>query len=281
MRPIFYSTACLSAKEPLEQKIRTLIASGAPGVELGQNVTVPEGFDWSSLRGTPCAVHNYFPPPATDFLLNLAEEKTTSMNFCRHALEVCEKIGAQMYSVHGGFRADIPISELGSPIESRAVADYEDAYARLLASLRALGKEAGKMSLLVEPNVVAGFNAGIRDQLLMVTGAELMRLVNDVDLDNFGVLLDLGHLKVTAQTLGFDPLDFIEEISILISAFHLHSNDGKSDQHRPAMPDDWTFEITRDKRFRHLPIVIESHFDSPEALASYQTNFAPFLYEPL
>lgn len=274
-RAVFYSTACLPGTEPLEQRIAKLVEAGVPGIELGQNVSVPGGLDWKSLRNFPVAwaVHNYFPPPASDFLLNLAGEDPASLDFCRRAIRVCGEIGAWIYSVHGGFRADIPVNELGTPIQSRPVADYEAAYGRLRVSLEKLCDAAGTVNVLVEPNVVAGFNAGIEDQLLMVRSREIRRLAEDLRRPNFGVLVDTGHLKVTAASLGFDPQEFLSDIEPWVKAFHLHSNDGTKDSHQPSFPGDWTFEAAR--RFPGVPIIVEAHFDSPEALARYHAECAP------
>lgn len=273
-RPVFYSTACLPGKEPLERRIARLMEAGVPGIELGQNVSISADAGWKSLRELPVswAVHNYFPPPATDFLLNLAAEDPASVDFCRQALRVCGEIGACIYSVHGGFRSDIPVAELGRPIQARPVAAYEEAYARLRVALEDLCDAAGAVMVLVEPNVVAGFNAQIEDQLLMVRSRELRRLAEDLRRPNFGVLVDTGHLKVTAASLGFDPQEFLSEIGPWVKAFHLHSNDGTKDTHQPSRPGDWTFEAVR--RFPGVPVIVEARFETEEALARYHAEIA-------
>ena len=57
---------------------------------------------------------------------------------------------------------------------------------------------------------------------------EILRLVSDVNLDNFGVCLDTGH----ANILGIQPADAALELGDKLFCLHIHDNTGWADQHR-------------------------------------------------
>ena len=67
--------------------------------------------------GLAVRVHNYFPPPSTGFVLNLASDDEVvaraSMNLCREALSLCGELGIPYYSVHAGFCVHCTPADLG------------------------------------------------------------------------------------------------------------------------------------------------------------------------
>jgi len=59
---------------------------------------------------------------------------------------------------------------------------------------------------------------------------EILQMVKDVNRDNVGLTLDIGH----ANTMGKDIMDdFLKMYKGRISHVHLHDNRGKSDEHLP------------------------------------------------
>ena len=76
--------------------------------------------------------------------------------------------------------------------------------------------------------------------------------------ENVGVLLDLGHLKVTSHWLGFDKYQFVERLKDRVFAIHLHENNGQLDEHKELDKTSWCFEVIGRKCFSGIPIVVES-----------------------
>jgi sugar phosphate isomerase/epimerase len=79
--------------------------------------------------------------------------------------------------------------------------------------------------------------------------------VADVNDPAFGLLVDVGHAKVSATALGFDPVEFLESIAEHVDAFHLSDNDGSRDQNRMFGEDAWFAPLLRD--FNDKTMVIE------------------------
>ena len=57
--------------------------------------------------------------------------------------------------------------------------------------------------------------------------------------DNVGILIDVAHLKVSAETLKFDKIDYLSKMKPFIHAYHLSDNDGTSDSNQPFTPNSW------------------------------------------
>lgn len=210
-------------------------------------------------------VHNYFPPHARPFVLNLAALDDTararSLEHCRAAIDLAAELGSPFYSVHAGSAMNARPEELGKPLAHRAHREVDRAYAAFVENVKGLAEHAGRkgLKLLVENHVVAPFNLidGQNRFLFASAAEEMLRFVDDVRSEHLGLLLDVGHLNVTAASLGFDRLKCIEAVAPHVKAFHLSENDGTADQNLAVRPDSWFLGVLRD--FRDTIAVIESY----------------------
>ena len=231
-----------------------------------------QDFDIETLRMQDLSVlfHNYFPPPDEPFVLNLAAADETglikSRKMCMTAIDWTRQFKGSHYAAHAGYRGDIAVASLGNPPMLKAslgkikLSTYGEAYQTLLESilcLNAHAKEAGVRFLIENQVIASDYRAGGSELILMVQSDELLRLIRDVDDNNFGLLVDLGHLKVTSETLGFDRKRFIDDVSPYIAAFHISDNDGRNDQHRPFTENAWFLPILSDYPGATLTIELE------------------------
>ncbi|HJN46919.1 MAG TPA: sugar phosphate isomerase/epimerase [Vicinamibacterales bacterium] len=273
--PIYVSTACLTGQEPLDRRLERFEEHGLDHVELGGGV-VCDGkmLDRLAASSRSFLVHNYFPHPAVPFVLNLAsgdeQIRRRSMQFAMEALELCARLGAPFYSVHGGFITDPTGREgAGFAFPAPASADagrraserFGTAVEAVLARAQTLG-----VGLLIENNVC---RAALRGRLLCATSDDCVSLVAKRAEGGLGLLVDTGHLNVTARTYGFDRLAFLEAVEPYVGAFHVHDNDGTADMHEPCRPTSWVIGALQRHRRRGVPVVLESKFDSIEALRSH------------
>ena len=53
------------------------------------------------------------------------------------------------------------------------------------------------------------------------------------------LLIDVAHLKVSSNSLEFDPAIFLNEVNSYIKAYHFSDNDGKSDSNESFNKDSW------------------------------------------
>ncbi len=274
-RPTYLSTACLPFSEPLAQRLATYRQHDIRDVELGARVTVGD-VDWAAVEGWngELLVHNYFPPPAESFVLNLAsadaEIRARSVELVENALRLSKQIGAPFYSVHAGFITDptgMGTTSFNFPLPD-SPREKEEATERFVDALNSVTQTAAALGLavLVENNVCGPELVG---KLLLQETNEFLALFKQIDAPNLGILLDTGHLNVSAQTLGFDRMEFVETLAPLICGIHVHDNDGTADQHQPVQRGSWVLEALRLPALADVPLTVESMISDISAAPDY------------
>ena len=248
-------------------------------IELGAGVHVQPG-DLDSLlklSGMSWLVHNYFPPPENPFVLNLASQNpgllAQSRALCEKAIEWCARLRAPFYSVHAGFRADVDPASLGRPLQHGQVQDYATAFATFAEAVRSLAEfgAARGVGILVEPNVVPAFNLtqGHNEIALLAEPREIEPLMRAIGHPGAGLLLDTGHLNVTAQTLGFSRTSFLDAAMPYVKVLHVHDNDATFDLHEPVGSTSWVLALLHSPEVAECPLVVESRFPDVSQLRRY------------
>ena len=191
-------------------------------------------------------VHNYFPPPADPFVLNLgsldAQVGERSIAHVEQALEWCGALGADRYSFHAGFLRDPKVDELGKRIPSRSLFDRDECievFVSRVLRLAEIAERAGVV-LMVENNVLSAKNAHefSANPLLMCDPQECHKIMGLLP-GSVKQLVDVAHLKVSANSLKFEPTQMFEMCHERIAAYHLSDNDGLEDSNKPFGEDAW------------------------------------------
>jgi sugar phosphate isomerase/epimerase len=212
-------------------------------------------------RGFSFLIHNYFPPPSEPFVLNLASKelgiRVKSIDLAKRALDLCAQLGATIYSIHAGFCFDAAPDDLGNRqghLERISLSDATGVFLESIAVLVDEGKQRG-VQILIENNVVTTENLidGASILHLGVTASGLRALCEETE--GLGVLLDLGHLKVSSKTLGLDPKVEFSSVLPLIGGLHLSDNDGVIDSNQPVTHSSWFNESLAE--CSKFPVVLE------------------------
>lgn len=272
---IFVSTVCLPGVQTINSRVSLYRSRGLNAIELGGGISSTEVI-LSQISGMECnfLLHNYFPPPIDSFILNLASSNTDirqrSIDFVSAAIALTASLGAQFYSVHAGFVTDPTSFENNSFVLPNPSSPDASCYAlnRFISALEVENDCAEHLGigLLVENNVCT---TALRGKLLLQIADEFLELFDKLKSKNLGILLDTGHLNVTAHTFGFDPMSFVDQVAPYIRAFHVHDNDGVADTHQPIQPDSWVFDVLRQPKFVDLPIIIEAKFKNVNDLCEH------------
>lgn len=191
-------------------------------------------------------IHNYFPPPATPFVFNLASNMLDiaelSINLARNAIKIASGIERSIYSFHAGFRIDPRARELGRKLVARELISRTIALEIFVERVLMLAKEAESLGvrLMIENNVItrSNFNSFGEDPLLLTCPDEI-EMVMKMMPKNVGLLLDVAHLKVSSNTLDFDLIDAHERLKPWIQGYHLSDNNGDVDSNEPVTPVSW------------------------------------------
>ena len=209
-------------------------------------------------------VHHYFPPPEKPFIVNLASQNPAILEQSRlhikRAIDFCHSLGIKLFTFHAGFRAD-PDEKLRFP-RDRPVIPYETAFNTFIESIGEINSYAQQrgIKIAIENTVLSEYNV-INEQnglLLMYKAEEFERLWDRVPSATIGIVLDLGHLKVTSRWLNFDRYQFIDKVKERVFAIHVHENNGQRDEHKELDETSWCLAVIGKSSFSKLPIILES-----------------------
>ena len=206
------------------------------------------------LKGLPkdlrLQVHNYFPPPASPFVFNLAssdhEVVKLSMAHVRSAMRIAVMLGRPIYSFHAGFRIDPKVGELGRKLSRQNLLERVVAMDQFSTRVATLADEALRegVTLLVENNVLSAENLANygEDPFLLTRPDEINSFMASAPI-NVKLLLDVAHLKVSARSLGFDMVSAHQQLKPWIKGYHLSDNDGSADRNESVTEGSWFWEV--------------------------------------
>lgn len=273
MGEIYASTAILAHARSLIDVLEQYNAAGFRAVELGSgHQDLPDLLEILNRYPFTYAVHNYFPLDDPQHLLNIASLdqnlRAKTLQVAKRAITLCHALKGNFYGIHAGFRSDVTAATLGKPLQFEEIYPYESAFQVMVSSVQELCDFAAPLgvSMLVENHVLAPFNLinGHNELLMLCESDEFLRLAGTVRRPNFGMLLDVGHLKVTSRTLGFDRSAYIDTLAGWIKCLHLSDNDGNSDQALPFDGDAWFAPLVR--QMADTPAVIETQVSQTSQL---------------
>ena len=209
-----------------------------------------------------CSIHNYFPPPIKPFMLNLSSLNddiyNESIELCKNAILLSKKLGSRHYGMHAGYLIDFETNEAGKKLKKRKLIDKSRGIERFCQAYNLLRKYAGdNFQLYVENNVLSLANAKTysgSNPLLLTCYKDYLELKEHL---NFKLLLDVGHLKVSANSLG---LKFSSELDKLIDFsdyLHLSDNDGIADKNYPILKDSSMMQLLNNCNLSNKIITLE------------------------
>ena len=97
--------------------------------------------------------------------------------------------------------------------------------------------------------------------------------------ENVGLLVDLGHLKISANTLGISPENFIKDLSPKIVALHFHENNGITDEHSIIFRDSWFWQPLQENIARDIYSILEVRSIEPEEITRQIQLISSMFYD--
>lgn len=197
-------------------------------------------------------IHNYYPPPKEKFVINLASKNKSiikkSLNQLKRGITLSKKLNSKFFSFHGGFRIDPQPKKLGKQFGKYEILNKKEAENIFLKNIKILNNFAKKkkVQILIENNVINKKN-------LKVFGENPLLLTNPTDILKFfkktpkkiGLLLDLGHLKVSAKTEKFNLKSAVKKLHNIIKGYHLSENNSLEDQNKSFGKNVWFLKYLR------------------------------------
>jgi len=187
-------------------------------------------------------IHNYFPVPKTPFVLNLASGddliSKISIEHCIKSIDLASKLKLKRFSFHAGFCIDPSTKELGQPFNKKKLSKDRNSFLdRFIQSVKFLKSfaDSKEVDLYVENNV--SIKENIYDGKPLLLGSDYNEIKHIKDHTGVKILIDTGHLIVSANSLGIDEKEELEKLKGLANAYHLSTNNRLRDQNQPIKSD--------------------------------------------
>ena len=256
---IYFSTGGYKNQNTFDV-VNDLVSKGINCIELSGTSYSPNNIE-KLIEFLPIAkfqIHNYFPPPKIPFVINLASMNQDiyqkSLDHIFYAIENCNKINSTNYSFHAGFLCDINVNEIGKGVKKKILQNRKDTISLFIDRLKIVSEKAKKhgVNIMIENNVLSKKNLDIfsDNPFLMCDSTECKQIISNTP-DNIKLLLDVAHLKVSANSLNFEYKEFFEKCDELIGGYHLSDNDGLSDSNKVYDENSWFWKFIK-KKFRLL-----------------------------
>jgi sugar phosphate isomerase/epimerase len=281
---IYISSAC-SKQQRIGRAIEELADQGFKNIELSGGTGYYAGYKSDILQlkikyGLNFLIHNYFPPPQSPFILNLASLDTAmytkTLNQLRKALELTRLFGSNKFGFHAGFFVDRPVSEIGKQFGKSLLYEKKEALKRFIDGFFILRNEFRDIELYIENNCYSKSNSlvyGSQIPFMLLCYDDYLTLTNEID---FKLLLDIGHLMVSANTCCLNFKQEFENMFDHSDYIHISCNDTLHDQNLGLTGKDELIGMLARRDWADKIITLEI-YEGMEALTATHSIISSFI----
>jgi sugar phosphate isomerase/epimerase len=273
---IYISTSCVKAKT-IKESVSILINNGFKNIELSGGTEYYSELESDLIsinqdENVNFLLHNYFPPPKSHFVLNLAslndEIYQKSIDHYKKALDLSNLLGAKKFGLHAGFLIDPNVKELGKSITNKMMYDKSKAIEQFCKGLSILIDYSSNTNIYVENNVFSQANKNIfeTNPFLFTDYDSYKDLSSQLD---FNILLDVAHLKVSCNSLSLPFADQLKKIANKAEYIHISDNDSLSDSNKYLKYDSEMFRVLSDINLENKTVTLEIYDDLSKITSSY------------
>ncbi|MDC0859399.1 TIM barrel protein [Candidatus Pelagibacter sp.] len=212
------------------------------------------------------SLHNYFPVPKKHFVINLASVnkkvfKQSLLNI-KKSINISSQFKSNYFSFHSGFLFDPNFKFLGKSFDKVKLQNRKKTMELFMRRVNLLAKEAKKkkVKILIENNVITknNYKRFKQNPLLLTHPVEIVKFFKRCD-KNVRLLLDVGHLKVSSKTEGFDLFKGHEMLKPYIEGYHLSDNNGLKDSNSEFTKKSWFYNnLKKDVKYISIEVYIKN-----------------------
>ena len=266
IKNIFVSTTFAKDNSKISDVLWICKKANISNIELGSNHIYENNFKKIIKQyNFRFIVHNYFPIPRKDFVVNIASSnkhiRNLSLRHIRKAINFCRETNSRLYSFHPGFIVDPIIASKSKKNydfiwkNKNSNKNYNLAFKNMLSSLKKIVNFAKRKRVKVAIETEGSIKK--RNLLLMQKPEEYQELFKYFLPNDLGINLNIGHLNLASKAFNFSKLGFVKELKSYILAIELSHNNGLEDQHLPLKKNEWYWKIINDPDFSKIYKILE------------------------
>ena len=168
-----------------------------------------------------------------------------SLKQIKKSILLARQMKSKYFSFHAGFRIDPKPKNLGKKFKYFQLLDRDTALGLFKKNLLIINEYAkkNKIKILVENNVITKKNLELfKDNPLLLTNPkEILSFFKSIPKD-IGLLLDVGHLKVSSKSENFNLVNAMRKLNKLTKGYHLSENNSYEDQNKPFAKNVWFYK---------------------------------------
>ncbi len=264
---IYVASTFVRDKTPFSDVIKLFKENHIYNIEIGSNHSYEDSYKYvKSHKECNFLVHNYFPVPRKDFVINIASEnkdiREASIKCIKNSIAFSEEISAGLYTFHPGFHSDPSGASLyGNNYDFKwldhqlSKENQEKHLKTMLSSLDRIVEYANKKGVKIAIETEGSYRHP--SHLLMQTPEEFKDLTKYYKCRELGINVNIGHLHLASKFFGFPKSELMDSVSSHIVAFELSHNNGLDDQHLPLKNGGWYWDLIFDSRYKNAYKILE------------------------
>lgn len=267
----YISSSC-ATRGNVKKVLDNLMLLGYKNIELTGNIEHSESilediYEYKRLYKLDLLIHNYLPFSSDEFVINIASRDASCCGRTLHSIEntvqLLRKLGEDLYTIHPGFKNDLfPELKDGFFTKDEKLHNCkEDFYSAIDYIIKGIIKDNFKIA-------IENLHPKSSNELysFLCTPDDISQFLKYYqNKSNVGLLLDLGHLNITAGLLGFNKYEILDKLfcsyANKIFEIHISDNNGLKDLHSVSNIDSWqVYYLEKNKRYiNDIPVVMEWH----------------------
>ena len=275
---MIYISSCCSKNDDIIESIEFIAKNGFKNIELTGGSLYQDDLTKKLLAlkdkyHLSYLLHNYFPPPKNNFIINSADKFTINdlKIFLKNSIELSKILKAKFYAIHAGFLIKIinfnSISNHDFVNNEKSRRNGYKIMSNIYDYLNDISK--GEVKIYFENNVLSKknyLNFNNKNPFLLCCLDDYIEMY---DYFKFNILLDLAHLKVSCATLNKDfkteALTLIDKTNYL----HISGNNNYEDSCFSIKNDPEIISLLNESDFSNKTITLEVYSGIKDVKESY------------
>ncbi len=268
---IYISSSCIQANK-ISEVVSFLFNRGISHIELSGGTKyyseiTDDLLDFKERSDVHFMLHNYFPPPDTPIVLNLASNDPLiaqlSLEHINKALALSALLDAPKYAFHAGFSFDPKPEELGGYMAKTKTQSLDSMKLNFIKQCKQIHSDTTK--IYIENNVISFANYKQFDfnPFMLVDADDYYELKKEL---RFNLLLDIAHLKVSCNVLSKNFNAHLEQLVSETDYVHLSDNDGQHDGNLEIKKDSSLYSVLKNLGLKGKTVTLEIYKEIDEVL---------------